>query len=141
MHKMTDSSTRRPLGGVRSIAVALAVVMTLGLVPTANAGAVTCFLGVPANPYLEGAKVASDVAASCTASVNKTLELSVRRLRTGFPDSVAASAIFKSTTNSWSLHAAGCEPSAAGSSHRYQGRGKFSGLSDTVSNIVWKTCS
>jgi hypothetical protein len=131
-------------GRVLSGLVVVSVTLALVVLPPTPSKATSCFVSDATTPQLvtvgSDKYVMSEAWATCDPAAYKTLEISVRRVRTGWPDAVVAVQRQTATTTDWYVKAQGCELSASGSSHRYKGVRKFTGYSDDHSDIVWLTC-
>lgn len=126
--------------GIRVSAVALSLVTALGFSGAVSAGATSCSLARPADPYLAvGDDVASNVSASCTQATHRQLELYLRRVIRFWPDVTVAVTRQNATTTFWSVHTQGCDK--PNEEHNYKAKAKFTGLNDRDSSTVALVCS
>lgn len=130
--------------GVLSAMFAVLVTGVVVASPTPVSRAVTCGASDASLPELVDVGsddyVMSEASASCTSPVYRELEVSVRRLRTAWPDAVVAVQRSLGTAQSWYAKAQGCEPAASGAQHDYKGVRKFDGVSDDHSDGIGLTC-
>lgn len=121
-------------------------VAAIALFVVANqSSAAVCSIGTPTTPEVQGnGDVESFGDAGCTSSVQANYWTRVVRVRTAWPDAVVSTTTDEGTKSYFSGTASGCEPAAAGSSHRYAGRNAFfysSGSLYNGSDVVWRTCT
>lgn len=125
---------------IRASFVALSLTAALVFAGSVSAGAASCSLARPADPYLAvGDDVASNVSASCTQATYKQLELFLRRVIRFWPDVTVAVTRQSATTTFWSVYTQGCDK--PNEEHDYKAKAKFTGLNDRDSSTVALVCS
>lgn len=128
---------RRSTVGLLLLALFMAVGITTVFAPRAEG--LVCEIAKPKDPFISSGDVTSSVTAVCDSTVRKTLGLSVRRLKSFWPDVTVATGSTTATSTFWSTSARGCE--APGAIYKYRAKGTFSGLSAKESNIVSLQCT